>query len=103
MQSELLHCSILWLNQSDKSDEKKVAFADDITTAGRVDGLRKLWDELSTVGSPFGYFPKPSWCIVKPERYDEIDTFRFAKSNKYGLPYSYFLSFRYPDLAQKTN
>ena len=53
---------------------KKVAFADEITAAGRVDGLRKWWDELSTVGLSFGYFPKPSksWLIVKPERYDEV-------------------------------
>ena len=35
----------------DESDEKEVAFADDITTAGRVNGLRRWWDELSTRSS----------------------------------------------------
>ena len=57
---------------AESTDEREAAFADDITAAGRIDGLRKWWDELTTIGPPFGYFPKPSksWLIVKPEFYD---------------------------------
>ena len=58
---------------AESTEERETAFADDITAAGKIDGLRKWWDELTTIGPPFGYFPKPSksWLIVKPERYDE--------------------------------
>ena len=58
---------------AESTEERETAFADDITAAGKIDGLRKWWDELTTISPPFGYFPKPSksWLIVKPERYDE--------------------------------
>ena len=58
---------------AESTEERETAFADDITAAGKIDGLRKWLDELTTIGPPFGYFPKPSrsWLIVKPERYDE--------------------------------
>ena len=57
-------------------EEREAAFADDITAAGRINGLRKFWDELLTVGPPFGYFPKPSksWMIVKPDQYEDAVT-----------------------------
>ena len=53
-------------------EEREAVFADDITAAGRINGLRKVWNELLTIGPPFGYFPKPSksWLIVKTEKYD---------------------------------
>ena len=55
---------------AESTEERETAFADDITAAGKIDGLRKWWDELTTTG----YFPKPSKSrlIVKPERYDEV-------------------------------
>ena len=58
---------------AESTEERETAFADDITAAGKIDGLRKWWDELTTIGPPFGYFPKPanSWLIVKPELYEE--------------------------------
>ena len=58
---------------AESTEERETAFADDITAAGKIDGLRKWRDELTTIGPPFGYFPKPakSWLIVKPELYEE--------------------------------
>lgn len=50
-------------------DTKQVAYADDITGAGKLLGLRKWWDELRSFGPEIGYFPEPtkSWLIVKPD------------------------------------
>ena len=55
---------------AESNEERETAFADDITAAGKIDGLRKWWDELTTIGP---LFPKPakSWLIVKPELYEE--------------------------------
>ena len=62
-------------------EQREVAFADDITAAGQINGLRKFWDELLTVG-PFGYFPKPSksWLTVKPDQCENaVATFNGTK------------------------
>ena len=58
---------------------KEVAFADDFTIAGKIEGIRSYWELLQQVGPLYGYFPKPSksYLVVK-EQYLEnaIETFR---------------------------
>ena len=50
-------------------DPKMVAFADDLTSAGRLSKLRSWLKDLLNVGSNYGYFPESSKTvlIVKPE------------------------------------
>ena len=45
----------------------QIWYADDAAGAGKLDGLKRWWDELCQTGPNFGYFPKPSktWVIVK--------------------------------------
>lgn len=48
---------------------KQVAYADDLTGAGKISDLRKWWDIINTRGPPQGYYPNAikSVLIVKPE------------------------------------
>ena len=50
-------------------DPQMVAFADDLTSAGRLSKLRSWWKVLLDVGPKYGYFSKPckTILIVKPE------------------------------------
>ena len=63
-------------------DPKIVAFADDLTSAGRLSKLRSWWKILSDVSPKYGYFPKPSKTIltVKPE-YDSKAVEVFNNTN----------------------
>ena len=58
---------------------KEVAFADDFTIAGKIEGIRSYWELLQQVGPLYAYFPKPSksYLVVK-EQYLEnaTETFR---------------------------
>ena len=51
----------------------QIWFADDAGAGGKLNDLKKWWDEITSVGPSYGYFPKPSksWLIVKPEFTDE--------------------------------
>ena len=46
---------------------REVAFADDLTVAGKLVDIKNFWDKLSTIGPKYGYFPKSikSYLIVK--------------------------------------
>ena len=44
-------------------DPKMVAFANDLTSSGRLSKLRSWWKVFSDVGPKYGYFPKPSKTI----------------------------------------
>ena len=46
---------------------REVAFADDLTVAGKLADLNIFWDKLSTIGPKYEYFPKStkSYLIVK--------------------------------------
>ena len=46
---------------------KEVAFADDFTIAGKIEGIRSYWELLQQVGPLYGYFSKPSksYLVVK--------------------------------------
>ena len=62
---------LLDILSSDDVDEvwKQVAFADDISGAGKVIFLRVWWDLINKYGPLLGYFPKASksWLTVKEE------------------------------------
>ncbi|XP_076045374.1 uncharacterized protein LOC143027751 [Oratosquilla oratoria] len=51
---------------------KQVAYADDLTGAGKVADLKKWWDLVLAHGPGLGYIPnaKKSVLIVKPEYFD---------------------------------
>ncbi|XP_066919036.1 uncharacterized protein [Clytia hemisphaerica] len=55
--------------------DKMAAFADDITSVGKLLSLKRWWSRITTVGPHFGYFPQPtkSWLIVKEEYLDEAE------------------------------
>ena len=46
---------------------REVAFADDLTVAGKLADIKNFWDKLSTIGPKYGNFPKStkSYLIVK--------------------------------------
>ena len=48
---------------------KVAAYADDLTAAGRIPGLKYWWNQFCELGPKFGYFPQTSksWLIIKPE------------------------------------
>ena len=51
------------------ADTTQTWFADDPTAGARLAALREWWDNLSTVGPNYGYFPNDdkTWLIVKPD------------------------------------
>ena len=51
-----------------KEQTRAEAYADDFSTAGKIDGIRCWWDNLLRIGPLFGYHPeaKKCWLIVKP-------------------------------------
>ena len=61
-------------------DPKMVAFADDLTSAGRLSKLSSWWKVLLDVGPKYGYFPKSSKriFIVKPEYKSKAAEFFFS-------------------------
>ena len=48
---------------------KAATYADDLTAAGCIPGLKYWWDQLCELGPKFGYFPQASksWLIIRPE------------------------------------
>ena len=59
--------------------DQMAAFADDVTSVGKLLSLKKWWVEITSIGPHFGYFPQPtkSWLIVKEEYLDVAkDLFR---------------------------
>ena len=56
-----------------RNETKQVAFADDLSGAKKLIHLRTWWDNISTYGPPFGYFPNASktWLVVKPHLHSE--------------------------------
>ena len=43
---------------------KQVWYADDSAGAGKLNEMKKWWDELNQTGPKYGYFPKPSKTIL---------------------------------------
>ncbi|KAG0712671.1 hypothetical protein GWK47_017952 [Chionoecetes opilio] len=56
----------------EKTQVKQVAYADDLTGAGKISELRKWWDLVKKNGPTIGYTPNAtkSILIVKPEHYE---------------------------------
>ena len=50
-----------------------VGFADDVTTSGNLEALRKWWDTLMQIGWKYGYYSHAtkSWLIVKKNKMEE--------------------------------
>ena len=42
----------------------EVAFADDLTAAGKLSNIKDYWSQLTSVGPKYGYFPKASKGIT---------------------------------------
>ena len=60
------------------TDIKHVAYADDLTGAGKIDKIKSWWDLIEALGPEIGYHPnaRKSFLIVKPEHYDHaVETF----------------------------
>ena len=59
-----------------------MAFADDLTSAGKLEEIKIWWDTIMTAGPKYGYYPKPSksFLIVK-QHYKEYTERIFAGSN----------------------
>ena len=53
--------------RSKVSDTVQIWYADDVATSGKLTSLRKWWDNLTHLGTPFGYYTNASktWLIVK--------------------------------------
>ena len=43
---------------------KQVWYADDSSSGGKIREMRKWWDELTSSGPKYGYFPKPCKTIM---------------------------------------
>ena len=56
----------------EKTRVKQVAYADDLTGAGKISDLKTWWERISSHGPKLGYHPNASKSIllVKPEGYD---------------------------------
>ena len=60
---------------------KEVAFADNFTITGKIEGIRSHWELLQQVGPLYGYFPKSSkFYLVIKEEYLENATETFRES-----------------------
>ena len=59
--------TLLEFSQNEGLRTKGAAYADDITAAGTLRGLRRWWDKLCQIGPNYGYFPNAgkTWIIVK--------------------------------------
>ena len=45
---------------STESQVVVLAYANDFSTAGKLDDLRKWWDTLTIIGPKFGYYSEPA-------------------------------------------
>ena len=43
---------------------KQVWYADDSGSAGKIEEMKKWWDELKRIGPKYGYYPKPSKTVL---------------------------------------
>ena len=64
------------------NETKHVAFADDLTGAGKLIQIKSWWDHLQTMGPKYGYYPKPSksFIIVK-HQYEQKAREIFSNTN----------------------
>ena len=74
---------VIFIRFSSFHSYSKVAFADDFTIAGKIEGkiegIRPYWELLQQVDPLYGYSPKPSksYLVVKEQYFENaIETFR---------------------------
>ena len=68
--------------QSVKRSVKHVAFADDLTGAGKLEEIKIWWDTLIAEGPKYGYYPRPSKSfLIAKQHYKEYAERIFAGSN----------------------
>ena len=74
--------TVMQVLREKKLKVKNVAYADDITGAGRLVDLKVWWDAIGYYGPYIGYYVNPakSWLIVKPHMTEEASLI-FADSN----------------------
>ena len=72
--NSISECAMWYLSKpikfrSSEGTSKSVAYADDLTAAGCIPGLKYWSDQLCELGPKFGYFlqASKSWLIIKPE------------------------------------
>ena len=53
--------------EGESTSTKSAAYADDIFGAGKIEGLRKMWDFIEREGPKYGYYQQAekTWLIVK--------------------------------------
>ena len=60
----MLHSLLDFVLTSDLQT-REVAFANNLTVAGKLADIKGFWDKLSTSGSKYGYFPKSTkWYLI---------------------------------------
>ncbi|XP_028417275.1 uncharacterized protein LOC114541674 [Dendronephthya gigantea] len=59
---------LLMIKSGEASDVRHVAYADDLSGAGKLMQLRAWWEKIAVHGPSLGYYPRAdkSWLIVKP-------------------------------------
>ena len=75
--------SLLDFDLTSDPQTRVVAFADDLTVAGKLADIKCFRDKLSTIGPKYGYFPKStkSYLIVKKNCLKDAKTFTDANIN----------------------
>ena len=66
--------SIPLINELNRiSEVRQLWYADDATGVGTMDGLKKWWDKINSVGESYGYLPNAvkSTLLVRPELFDK--------------------------------
>ena len=65
-----------------KLNAEEVAFADDLTVAGKLSTIKDYWNQLRSIGPKYGYFPKASksYLMVKEDQLPNATTL-FDNSN----------------------
>ena len=60
------------IKNSQTNSVRHVAFADDLSGAGKLIDLRVWWENITTHGPLLGYYPRwdKSWLVVKPHLLD---------------------------------
>ena len=71
----LLHLLLSNAEPNPDDNLKQVAYADDLTGAGKLENIRKWWEMIEIYGPRIGYFPKAdkSWLTVKPEHAEKAN------------------------------
>ena len=64
------------INRRNNGESKQIWYADDATAGGSISHLKAWWDNISTIGPDYGYYPNASktWFIVKEAKLEEAES-----------------------------